>query len=554
MFTWGDLGAFARTRPARWSRATAPPRCCPAPTAIGTASMANGSSRREPNRVGNTTGGSWHGVLLAGSPNQEAAYSFLALMAIKPVSLWAVQHGWTGINPGFAYQMLPPTARRGSPTTSRPAGTGPTSRTTSTAFQPTFNAPTMLPYLRIRGTPAYWSALDSQLAAALGGRKTAQAGPRRHGGRLGQDHRPPRPRPAARRTPKGHRLHAGAILASPWRCRDRPGVRPAPVLCPPCPARPLQEHGSRRASDEEAAMGAVPSEMAFIRIDRPGPPEVLVPDRMAFRQPGPGEVLIQVAAAGINRPDVLQRQGGYPPPPGASDVPGLEVAGEVVALGAERGALAGRRPGHGAGQLGRLRRILRRPGAAGACRSPHGCEWSRRAAVPETFFTVWTNVFDRGRLQPGESFLVHGGSSGIGTTAIQLAHAFGATRVRHRRQRRQAARLRGAWAPSARSTTATRISSRSSRPRPAAAGSTSSWTWSAAPMSSATCRRSRVEGRLVQIAWLQGAKIAGQLHAADAQAADLDRLDPAAAPGRAEGGDRPRAGGARSGRCWRPAR
>ena len=129
----------------------------------------------EPNRVGNTTGGSWHGVVLAGSTNQEAAYSFLSLMAIKPVSLWAVQHGWTGINPGFSYQMLPPAARRGWPTTSRRAGTGPTSRTISRAFDATFNAPTMLPYLRIqRHSRVLVGRSTRELAAALGGRKTAK--------------------------------------------------------------------------------------------------------------------------------------------------------------------------------------------------------------------------------------------------------------------------------------------------------------------------------------------------------------------------------------------
>src|SRR4051812_14136251 len=173
-------------------------------------------------------------------------------------------------------------------------------------------------------------------------------------------------------------------------------------------------------------MGAVPSEMAFIRIDRPGPPEVLVPDRMAVPKPGPGEVLIKVAAAGINRPDVLQRQGAYPPPPGASDVPGLEVAGEVVALGQN---VARWRVGD------RVMALVSSGGYAEYCTAPapqvlpvpDGMDLVDAGGVPETFFTVWANVFDRGRLQAGESFLVHGGSSGIGTTAIQLAHAFGAT-------------------------------------------------------------------------------------------------------------------------------
>jgi putative PIG3 family NAD(P)H quinone oxidoreductase len=173
-------------------------------------------------------------------------------------------------------------------------------------------------------------------------------------------------------------------------------------------------------------MSALPAEMTYIRIDRPGPPEVLVPDRMPVPAPGPGEVLIKVAAAGINRPDVLQRQGGYPPPPGASDVPGLEVAGEIAALGAGVGRW---REGE------RVMALVSSGGYAEYCAAPApqvlpvptGMGMIDAGGIPETFFTVWTNVFERGRLQPGESFLVHGGSSGIGTTAIQLAHAFGST-------------------------------------------------------------------------------------------------------------------------------
>ncbi|MGE3291203.1 MAG: NAD(P)H-quinone oxidoreductase [Geminicoccaceae bacterium] len=173
-------------------------------------------------------------------------------------------------------------------------------------------------------------------------------------------------------------------------------------------------------------MDTIPADMAYVRIDRPGPPEVLVPDRMPVPAPRPGEVLIKVAAAGINRPDVLQRQGGYPPPPGASDVPGLEVAGEIVALG----------EGVGRWRIGdRVMALVGSGGYAEYCAAPApqalpvpaGLSLIEAGAVPETYFTVWTNVFDRGRLTAGESFLVHGGSSGIGTTAIQLAHAFGAT-------------------------------------------------------------------------------------------------------------------------------
>lgn len=172
-------------------------------------------------------------------------------------------------------------------------------------------------------------------------------------------------------------------------------------------------------------MMTLPSEMRAVEIKQPGGPEVLVPSRRPTPRPGAGEVLIKVAAAGINRPDVLQRQGGYNPPPGASDLPGLEVAGEIVALG----------PDAARWKIGdRVAALVAGGGYAEYCAAPGvqclpvpaGLDLVQAAAIPETFFTVWTNVFDRGRLQPGESFLVHGGSSGIGTTAIQLAHQFGA--------------------------------------------------------------------------------------------------------------------------------
>ena len=136
-------------------------------------------------------------------------------------------------------------------------------------------------------------------------------------------------------------------------------------------------------------------------------------------------MLIRVAAAGVNRPDVLQRRGAYPPPPGASDIPGLEVSGTVAACRRRRGRLARWRRGLRAGVGRRLRDDVRGAGAAVPARA--GDARSRRAAaIPETFFTVWTNVFDRGRLQAGETALFHGGTSGIGTTAIQLASSRGA--------------------------------------------------------------------------------------------------------------------------------
>ena len=168
-----------------------------------------------------------------------------------------------------------------------------------------------------------------------------------------------------------------------------------------------------------------PTSMTAIEIREPGGPEVLVPTSRPVPAPAAGEVLIKVAAAGVNRPDVLQRQGGYAPPPGASDIPGLEVAGTVVALGegAERWA-----PGDQVTALvagGGYAELCTAP-AAQCLPVPAGLSLTQAAAIPETFFTVWSNVFDRGGLTAGESFLVHGGSSGIGTTAIQLARAFGA--------------------------------------------------------------------------------------------------------------------------------
>ncbi len=172
-------------------------------------------------------------------------------------------------------------------------------------------------------------------------------------------------------------------------------------------------------------MTVLPSDMLAIEISRPGGPEVLRPTRRPLPALSEDGVLIAVEAAGVNRPDALQRQGAYPPPAGASDIPGLEVAGTVAAVGAEaRGVSIG----------DKVTALVTGGGYAEYCVAPTGSclPWPdgfdavRSAALPETFFTVWSNVFDRGRLLAGESFLVHGGTSGIGTTAIQLARAFGA--------------------------------------------------------------------------------------------------------------------------------
>lgn len=169
--------------------------------------------------------------------------------------------------------------------------------------------------------------------------------------------------------------------------------------------------------------------MRAIEISQPGRPEVLQVVDRPDPVPGDGEVLIRVRAAGVNRPDVLQRKGVYPPPPGASDLPGLEVAGEIVGGDAQALAAAGFKPGD------RVCALVSGGGYAELCvvpvgqclPVPAGCSDVEAASLPETFFTVWSNVFERGRLQPGETLLVQGGSSGIGVTAIQLAKALGST-------------------------------------------------------------------------------------------------------------------------------
>ncbi|SPJ14039.1 NADPH2:quinone reductase [Burkholderiales bacterium] len=164
--------------------------------------------------------------------------------------------------------------------------------------------------------------------------------------------------------------------------------------------------------------------MQVVEISAPGGPEVLRIGERPRPQPGPGEVLIEVVAAGVNRPDVLQRKGAYPPPPGASDIPGLEVAGKIVELGESVGTFA----------VGdHVCALVTGGGYAQFCLAPApqclpvptGLTDIEAASLPETYFTVWSNVFDRVGLRPGESFLVQGGSSGIGVAAIQLANALG---------------------------------------------------------------------------------------------------------------------------------
>lgn len=171
---------------------------------------------------------------------------------------------------------------------------------------------------------------------------------------------------------------------------------------------------------------SIPATMTAIEIAEPGGPDVLRPVQMPVPEPGAGEILVRVAAAGVNRPDVMQRMGGYPPPPGAPATPGLEVAGTVAGRGEDAGPW----------QIGdQVCALVAGGGYAEYCvvpapqalPVPQGLDLVAAAGLPETTFTVWTNLFERGRLVRGESVLVHGGSSGIGTTAIQMAAAFGAT-------------------------------------------------------------------------------------------------------------------------------
>jgi NADPH2:quinone reductase len=172
-------------------------------------------------------------------------------------------------------------------------------------------------------------------------------------------------------------------------------------------------------------MGPIPDMMRAVVADGTGGPEVLTVVQRPVPQPKEGEILVKVRVAGVNRPDVAQRQGGYPPPPGAPDILGLEIAGDAVAAGpgATRFAVGtpvmALVPGGGYADYAIAHE-------SNALPVPDGLFMEEAGAIPETYFTVWTNVFDRGRLQEGETLLVHGGTSGIGTTAIQLAKAFGA--------------------------------------------------------------------------------------------------------------------------------
>jgi NADPH:quinone reductase len=175
-------------------------------------------------------------------------------------------------------------------------------------------------------------------------------------------------------------------------------------------------------------MEKVPSQMTVIGISKPGGPEVLLPETRSVPVPGPAEILVKVVAAGVNRPDVAQRSGSYPPPPGASDLPGLEISGEVVAVGSEAKK-------HKIGD--KVMALVAGGGYAQYCIAqdaqamtvPPTLSMIEAGALAETLMTVWHNVFERGGLKAGETLLIHGGSSGIGTMAIQLAKAFGAKAI-----------------------------------------------------------------------------------------------------------------------------
>ncbi len=272
--------------------------------------------------------------------------------------------------------------------------------------------------------------------------------------------------------------------------------------------------------------------MKAISITQPGGPEVLAASRHSARPVRrKGELLVKVAAAGVNRPDVLQRKGGYPPPPGAPDTPGLEIAGEVVATG-------GKTSRYRKGDL--VCALVPGGGYAEYCIAaednalpvPAGISLIEAAAIPETYFTVWTNVFERGRLQAGETILIHGGSSGIGTTAIQLAKAFGSKVVVTAGDdaKCEACRKLGAdLAINYRTQDYVEVLK----------------TQEIAPdvildmvggdYVARNLRCLAVEGRIVNIAFQQGSKVEIDLHAVDAEAGDADGFNAASAQRGAEG-------------------
>ena len=258
-------------------------------------------------------------------------------------------------------------------------------------------------------------------------------------------------------------------------------------------------------TDGGDTMAPIPATMTCIRIEQPGAPEVLVPHQTAVPQPAEGQVLIEVAAAGVNRPDVLQRQGAYPPPAGAPEWPGLEVAGRIAALGPKTGRW--REGDHVMALLagGGYAEFCTVP-AAQVLPVPDGMSLTDAAAVPETFFTVWSNVVERGRLEEGQTFLVHGGTSGIGTTAIQLAVARGATVLATAggREKAQACERLGAKRGiDYRAEDFVEVVKAQTDGR----GADLILDMVGGPYVERNIEAAAVDGRIVQIAWLQGAKV-----------------------------------------------
>ena len=275
--------------------------------------------------------------------------------------------------------------------------------------------------------------------------------------------------------------------------------------------------------------------MIAIRIAKPGGPEVLQAVDMPTPRPGPREVLIRVAAAGVNRPDLMQREGKYPPPPGASDIPGLEVAGTIAACGS--GALRWR-------EGDQVCALVSGGGYAEYCvvpdvqclPIPSTVDLVSAAGMPEAFFTVWTNVFERGRLRAGESFLVHGGASGIGTTAIQMARAFGARVFATAGTDEKVAACERLGAERAINYKTSDFAS-ALMPLTGGAGVDVILDMVGAPYFSRNVDLLALEGRLLQIAVLQGAKAESQSRARAAPAPHDYRIDIAFANRGREGRD-----------------
>jgi putative PIG3 family NAD(P)H quinone oxidoreductase len=211
----------------------------------------------------------------------------------------------------------------------------------------------------------------------------------------------------------------GKVGAKDLQVNMRWRIHPQDFALPCLPS----DYGSANSIWERGGTMDLPDVMTAILISQPGGPEVLVPAERPVPRPGPGELLIRVAAAGVNRPDVLQRRGFYPPPPGASDIPGLEIAGDVVAAGEGATHLIGIRMAALVAGGGYAEYAL--APAATSLPVPEGLSLIEAAAMPETLFTVWTNLFERGFASEGDWVLVHGGTSGIGTMAIALCGLLG---------------------------------------------------------------------------------------------------------------------------------